>query len=118
MPILDPNPPLFCPTGQYTQECKDELDAEHPGLLMDAKCTMMHDLTCKQNLAFAWDNTEHGCLHLDFFPPIDLTIVKHIPWIERNIPIPPGIYCEVCDLIKTKIAAGVYEPSNSAYRSR
>ncbi|ETW82378.1 hypothetical protein HETIRDRAFT_314923, partial [Heterobasidion irregulare TC 32-1] len=34
------------------------------------------------------------------------------------MPIPPGIYDEVCRLIKTKIAAGVYEPSNSSYRSR
>ncbi|KAG5640276.1 hypothetical protein DXG03_009557 [Asterophora parasitica] len=53
MPILDPNPPPFHPTGQYTQEHKDKLDVEHPGLLTDAECTIMHDLMCKQNLAFA-----------------------------------------------------------------
>ena len=29
--------------------------------------------------------------------------------------IPPGIYDEVCKLIKTKIMAGIYEPSNSLY---
>ncbi|THH10096.1 hypothetical protein EW146_g8480 [Bondarzewia mesenterica] len=34
------------------------------------------------------------------------------------MPIPPGIYDKVCDVIRTKIAAGVYEPSNSSYRSR
>ena len=41
-----------------------------------------------------------------------------MPWMEKNIPIPPGIYNEVCRVIKTKIDAGVYEPSNSSYRSR
>ena len=37
--------------------------------------------------------------------------------MEGNIPIPPGIYEEVCRLIKIKLDAGVYEPSNSSYRS-
>ncbi|THH20449.1 hypothetical protein EW146_g895 [Bondarzewia mesenterica] len=32
--------------------------------------------------------------------------------------IPPGIYDKVCDVICIKIAAGVYEPSNSSYCSR
>jgi hypothetical protein len=36
----------------------------------------------------------------------------------RNIPIPPGIYNQVCELIKRKIDAGVFEPSNSSYHSR
>ena len=47
-----------------------------------------------------------------------MPIIEHKPWVQRNMPIPPGIYDEVCRLIKTKIAAGVYEPSNSSYRSR
>src|ERR1700677_4201543 len=34
------------------------------------------------------------------------------------MPIPPGIYDEVCKIIRTKIDAGVYERSNSSYRSR
>ncbi|THH10411.1 hypothetical protein EW146_g8384 [Bondarzewia mesenterica] len=34
------------------------------------------------------------------------------------MPIPPGIYNKVCDVIRTKIAAGVYEPSNSSYHSQ
>lgn len=39
-------------------------------------------------------------------------------WSLRNIPIPPGIFDRVVEIIKSKIAAGVYEPSNSSYRSR
>jgi hypothetical protein len=41
-----------------------------------------------------------------------------MPWVQRNILIPPGIFEEVCEMIKKKIEAGVYEPSNSSYRSR
>ncbi|KAF8238365.1 hypothetical protein L208DRAFT_1074909, partial [Tricholoma matsutake] len=32
------------------------------------------------------------------------------------IPILPGIYEEVCAMLKKKIEAGIYEPSNSSYR--
>ncbi|KIL54046.1 hypothetical protein M378DRAFT_93223, partial [Amanita muscaria Koide BX008] len=37
---------------------------------------------------------------------------------SSTLQIPPGIYNQVCEMIRTKIAAGVYEPSNSSYRSR
>jgi hypothetical protein len=79
---------------------------------------LMHDFMCKQNEAFAWDDSERGSFRPDFFPPINMPTIPHIPFIEKNIPIPPGIYDEVCALIRKKIAAGVYEPSNSSYRTR
>jgi len=47
-----------------------------------------------------------------------IPIVEHIPWSLKNIPIPPGIFPRVVEIIKSKIAAGVYKPSNSSYRSR
>ena len=68
--------------------------------------------------AFAWDDSERGHFREDFFSPIEIPVVPHTPWVLRNIPIPPGIYDEVCAVIKRKIDAGVFEPSNSSYRSR
>jgi hypothetical protein len=47
-----------------------------------------------------------------------MPVVPHTPWVQRNIPIPPGLYEELCKLVKQKIDAGVFEPSNSSYRSR
>jgi hypothetical protein len=44
--------------------------------------------------------------------------IEHVPWVLKNIPIPPGIYNQVIGVIKEKIRAGIYEPSNSSYRSR
>ena len=73
---------------------------------------------CLQNLGFAWNDSQRGSFRKDFFPPVRMPVVEHKPWVLRNIPIPPGIYNELCDLIRIKLAAGVYEPSNSAYRSR
>ncbi len=41
-------------------------------------------------------------------------MIPHMLWVLKNIPIPAPI----CKIIKTKIDAGVYEPSNLSYYSR
>ena len=119
MPTLDPNPPPFQPTGRYTRERKEQMDKIHSeDFLQPAERDLMHDFVCKQNEGFAWTDSERGRFREDFFPAVEMPTVPHTPWIEKNIPIPPGIYEEVCGIIRTKISAGVYEPSNSSYRSR
>lgn len=67
---------------------------------------------------FPWTDSERGYFRKDFFPPIEIPVVPRTPLVLRNIPIPPGICDEVCRITKSKIDAGVYEPSNSSCRSR
>ncbi|KAJ8582518.1 hypothetical protein M405DRAFT_750132, partial [Rhizopogon salebrosus TDB-379] len=119
IPILSPNPPPFQPTSQYTAEHKAIMDANHPeGFLWPAERTLLHHLVSMQAEGFAWQDSERGHFREDFFPPVDIPVIPHKPWVEHNIPIPPGLYDEVCRIIQTKIDAGVYEPSNSSYRLR
>ena len=119
MPSLLANPPEFEPTGRYTLERKEKMDGQHPGdFLWEEERKLMHHFMMLQNGGFAWEDQERGRFREDFFPPIDIPIVPHRPWILKNIPIPPGLYPEVCRIIKSKMEAGVYEPSNSSYRSR
>ncbi|KAI0257963.1 hypothetical protein BC834DRAFT_926760 [Gloeopeniophorella convolvens] len=119
MPTLNPNPPDFTPTGRYTTERRDQFDSVHKGdFLLPEERKLMHHFMMQQSQGFAWDDTERSHFREDFFLPVDIPTIPHKPWTQRNIPILPGIYDEVCRLIKTKIAAGVYEPSNSSYRSR
>ena len=119
MPKLSPNPPDFVPTGRYTEERKDKIDKKHSGdFLLPEERKLMHHFMMEQNMGFAWEDSERGRFREDFFPPIDIPVVPHKPWVLKNIPIPPGLYPKVCEIIKTKIDAGVYEPSNPSYRSR
>ena len=119
MPKLSPHPPYFVPTGRYTQERKEKIDNVHgENFLLPEERKLMHHFMMMQDKGFAWDDTERGRFREDFFPPIDMPVVPHKPWVLKNIPIPPGLYPQVCKVIKTKIDAGVYEPSNSSYRSR
>src|SRR5258708_5920422 len=111
-------PPPFQPTGRYMEERKEIIDHGHKGdFLLLEECALMHHFMSIQNAGFAWSDREHGHFHEDFFPPIEIPMIPHKPWAQHNIPIPPGIYKEVCWMIKLKIEARVHEPSNSSYRS-
>ena len=119
MPKLSPNPPEFEPTGCYTTERKDQMDKVHEGeFLIPEERKLVHHFMMLQNEGFAWDDMEWGYFREDFFLPIEIPAVPHKPWVLKNIPIPPGLYDEICRIIKKKLEAGVYKPSNSSYRSR
>ena len=101
MPPLNPVPPDFVPTGRYTQERKEGFDKIHQGeFLWPEERKLLHHLMMQQNQAFAWDDTERGRFREDFFPPIIIPTVEHRPWVYRNIPIPSGLYEEVCGIVK------------------
>jgi len=78
---------------------------------------LAHELVKLQEEAFAWEEIEKGQFKDEFFTPILIPTIEHVPWALRNIPIPPGIYDRVISVIREKMAAGVYEPSSSSYRS-
>ena len=119
MPVLDPNPPDFTPGERYTEERAAVVDKNHSeDFLLPDERKIMHDFMKKQEMGFAWEPSEMGHFKKEFFPPVRFPVLPHEPWVEKNIPIPPGTFEEVCNVIRKKIDAGVYEPSTSSYRSR
>lgn len=120
MPHIDyAHIPPFTPAGRYTQERADEFERRHrqDGFLNDEEVRLLHHFMVLFNDAFAWDDSERGAFKDEYFPPIEFPVVPHTPWVERNIPIPPGIWNEICDIVRQKMRTGVYEPSNATYRS-
>ena len=113
MPKLNLQLPEFEPKGRYTQERKEAMDKVH--FLLAEERKFIHHLISEQNEAFAWDDTKRGRFREDMFPAVEMPVIEHVPWALKNIPIPQGLYDEVCKVIKTKIDTGVYEPSNSSY---
>lgn len=119
MPKLSKNPPKFKPTGRYTQERRDEFRKRHDtGFLTEQELDLVDELMCLQNKAFAWTDEEGGKFKEEYFPPVKIAVEEHVPWVLKNIPIPPGIMDEVCKQLKEKIDAGILEPSSSSYRSQ
>ena len=44
-----------------------------------------------------------------------LSVLPHVPWTKRHVPIPPSIREKLIELLKEKVKAGVYE--ESSYRN-
>ena len=119
LPYLNPIPTPFQPTGRYTQERMEFITKVHDSnFLWPHELMLIHNLMMLHNRAFAWEESERGHFNHEYFAPVEMAVVDHVPWVERSIPIPPGLFDAVIKILREKIAAGVYEPSNSSYRTR
>lgn len=70
----------------------------------------MHHFMMLHEASFAWTAAERGKFKEEYFPPVEMPVVPCTPWVEKNIPIPLGIFDGVCRIIKEKTDAEVYEP--------
>lgn len=118
LPVLPTDPPEFDPGERLTQERHDMMDWNPDGFLTDAEVRLVKYLVRAHDRAIAWDESEKGSFDEAYFPAVLIPTIEHVPWVLKNIPIPNGIHERVLQIIKDKIASGVYEPSSSSYRSR
>lgn len=118
MPSLPYHPPDFVPAGRFTQERLDAMDIDPDHFLTPTELKLAITMISQQIEAVGWGEMEKGVLKEEFFDPVLIPTIEHVPWVLRNIPIPPGCFDDVVAIVKDKIASGTYERSNSSYRSR
>jgi hypothetical protein len=63
----------------------------------------MHNFMLAHDSGFAWSEEERGSFRTNFFPPVDFPVVPHTLWVERNFPIPPGIYEDICATVQKSL---------------
>jgi len=117
-PTLTKTPSPLIPSENFTEELKEEMNINPSGFLWPKEHKLVLFIIREQEGAIAWDPSKCSNFRKDYFKPIVIPTVKHIPWVELNIPIPPRIHNEVIRIIKEKIKVGVYERSNSSYQSK
>ncbi|OBZ76577.1 Transposon Tf2-6 polyprotein [Grifola frondosa] len=118
MPPLNANPPPFSPTGRYTQERRDAFRKLHDtGFLWPAELDLIDDFMCNQNEAFAWNEPNEDVSEPTSSPQSSSPSSSISPGYRRTF--------RFHQVSTTRSAgsfgrnqAGVYEPSNSSYRSR
>ena len=111
-------PPEFTPTQKLTQERLDMLSVNSDGFLLPEEEKLFKHIMWLNQEALPFEEKDRGTLKESYFSPYIMPTIPHTPWEYRNIPIPPGILSKVIELLKLKMEAGVYEPSQSSYRSR
>ena len=117
LPVMLTWPPDFSPGSQYTEDQMKAQGVNPTGYLTDKEEKLIHHLIHVHEDSFTWTEEEKGKFSDDYFDPVVIPMVKHMPWVLKSIPIPPGKYNQIIRIIKDKIASGVYEPSNSSYHS-
>jgi hypothetical protein len=118
LPPLSSTPPDFTPTGRFTEERMKMMDIDKNTHLWPEEKKLFKHILVLNEKAFAWGDDERGIFRRDWFSDYKFAVVDHKPWFFKNIPIPPAYKEAYMKLIKEKIDAGVYEPSQSSYRSR
>jgi hypothetical protein len=117
MAPLPTTAPAFEPGQRYTYVRYEAQNLNTVGFMWPEEERLAHWIIRENEAALAWDETEKGRFSEQYFDPIRIPTVNHIPWVLKNIPIPPGIREDIIKILKDKIAAGTYEASNSSYRS-
>jgi hypothetical protein len=118
LPPLPIHPPDFAPGSRLTQERLDDLQLNRYNFLWPEELKLLQHILLLNESGLAWTEAEKGRFRDDYFSPVKIPIIEHVPWAQRNIPIPAGILNEVIQIFKDKFAAGVYEHSDASYRSR
>jgi hypothetical protein len=115
---LSKRPPEFIPTAHLTQQHLKELEINKEGFLSEEEEKLFVQVMANNEEALACVDTEQGMLKESYFSPYIMPTVPHDPWAFINKLIPPSIRDKDIELLKEKMAAGVYEPSQSSYQSR
>jgi hypothetical protein len=108
-------PPEFTPTSHLTQEHIDSLKINPDHFLSEEEEKLFIQVMINNEKALAFVKTDRGTLKEEYFSLYIMATVPHTPWEYKNIPIPPGIRDKVIELLKEKIATGVYKSSQSSY---
>jgi transposase InsO family protein len=115
---LPTKPPDFVPTEHLTAERMEGFGLDSNEFLLPEERKLLAWILKTHQSVFAWTELERRRFRPDMFPPIKMPVLPHQPWALRHLPIPPAVRGELMKVLKEKIDAKVYEPSNAAYRSR
>ena len=115
---LPTHPPDFTPGTRLTQERLKDLNLNRYEFLWPEELKLLTHILRVNELGLAWTEAEKGQFRDDYVSPVKIPVVEHVPWIQKNIPIPTGILEQVIQIFRDKLAAGVYEHSDASYRSR
>ncbi|KZS86453.1 hypothetical protein SISNIDRAFT_393753, partial [Sistotremastrum niveocremeum HHB9708] len=89
LPPLPTDPPPFTPGKRLTQERLDAMELNKDGFMLPAELQLLHHILKTNEMYFAWDESEKGKFKDSYFDPVIIPTIEHVPWQQKNIPIPP-----------------------------
>jgi hypothetical protein len=117
LPEVSTHPPDFVPTERFTLERMKEMGLDENAYLLPEERKLFQQVLRQNKHAITWPGELPGKFRSDYFSPYIFPVVAHEPWARKQIPIPPGLFDKYIELLKERIRIGLYEPSQSSYRS-
>jgi len=114
---LPTNPPDFMPTLKISEDRCKILNVNAKGFLSPEEEKLFLWIMTTNEAAIAFEDAERGTFKESYFTPYIIPTIPHTPWVHKHHPIAPGLLPKVMEVLKLKIAAEVYEQSQSSYRS-
>lgn len=87
------------------------------GFLLPVEKDLIASVLLQQENALAWTEAEKGCFSTKYIPPHRIPLIPHVPWQDKVIRIPAKTREKVIAFMKEKLKSGLYERSQSSYRS-
>ena len=115
---LSTHPLDFIPSLKLTQEQLDILKINCASFLWPDEERLFVMVFKNNEDILAYTESERGTLRSNYFSDYIIPVVEHNPWAHTQNPIPPGLMPKAIDSICSKLAKGVYEPSQGSYRSQ
>jgi hypothetical protein len=81
MPTIDyANIPNFTPASRYTEERMHLMDKLHnEDFLWPKERRLLYYFMILHNTSFAWDDSERGQFKKEFFSPVEIPVLPHVP---------------------------------------
>jgi hypothetical protein len=118
LPSLSKNPLEFSPTRKISAERLKLINVNSAGFLWPEEEKLFAQVMVLNEAALAFEETDQGTLHEDYFSSNVIPTIPHTAWEEKNIPVPPDVEDKVINLLKHKMDVEVYEHCQSAYCSK
>ena len=98
LPELSPHPSNFTLDTQLTQECLNVLGLNQGRFLMPEELKLLQHILKLNKLGLAWTKAEKGHFRDNYFSLVKIPVIKHVPWVYCNLPIPPDILDNVIQI--------------------
>ncbi|KAF9472289.1 hypothetical protein BDN70DRAFT_770379, partial [Pholiota conissans] len=89
LPILEPHGKEFVEGKRLTKERLEELGVMKNEFLWEEERRIAVEVLRLNEMGLAWNEEEKGRFRDDYFAPVIIPVIEHIPWTQKPIPTPP-----------------------------
>jgi hypothetical protein len=119
LPTVPLVPPPFRDGERVTRKRLDAMRINSSGFLTAEEVLILEHVLLQNEKTLAFDLSHVGRFKDTYFSDYKMATIPHVPWQEKNIPVPPALFDKINKIIQEKLENGTYEKAEgTSYRSK